>query len=91
MATWNPINMFGKEDPTDGHWAGWIYAVDADTGVWKWRAKSNYPIRRRHHADGRWNRVLRLTSAAISMRWILPPARNSGEGRSEPAARSAAA
>ena len=44
MATWNPINMFGKEDPTDGHWAGWIYASDADTGVWKWRAKSNYPI-----------------------------------------------
>ena len=44
MAAWNPINMFGKEDPTDGHWAGWIHAVDADTGVWKWRAKSNYPI-----------------------------------------------
>jgi alcohol dehydrogenase (cytochrome c) len=44
MATWNPINMFGKEDPTDGHWAGWIYASDADSGAWKWRAKSNYPI-----------------------------------------------
>jgi len=44
MAAWNPINMFGKEDPADGHWAGWIYASDADTGVWKWRAKSNYPI-----------------------------------------------
>ena len=44
MATWNPINMFGKEDPTDGHWAGWVYAIDADTGVWKWRAKSNYPF-----------------------------------------------
>ena len=25
-------------------WAGWVYAVDADTGVWKWRLKSNYPI-----------------------------------------------
>lgn len=25
-------------------WAGWVYATDADTGVWKWRAKSNYPI-----------------------------------------------
>ena len=25
-------------------WAGWLYAVDADTGVWKWRLKSNYPI-----------------------------------------------
>ena len=44
MATWNPINMFGKEDRTDGHWAGWIYASDADTGVWKWRVKSNYPF-----------------------------------------------
>ena len=29
---------------TEGHWAGWVYAVDADTGVWKWRLKSNYPI-----------------------------------------------
>jgi alcohol dehydrogenase (cytochrome c) len=40
----NPINMFGKENKTDGYWAGWVYATDADTGVWKWRAKSNYPI-----------------------------------------------
>ncbi len=44
MATMNPINMFGKESRTDGHWAGWVYATDADTGVWKWRVKSNYPI-----------------------------------------------
>jgi alcohol dehydrogenase (cytochrome c) len=44
IAYLNPINMFGKENPTDGHWAGWVYASDADTGVWKWRAKSNYPI-----------------------------------------------
>ena len=44
MFTFNPINMFGKEAKTDGHWAGWVYATDADTGVWKWRAKSNYPI-----------------------------------------------
>jgi PQQ-like domain len=29
---------------SDGTWAGWVYAVDADTGVWKWRLKSNYPI-----------------------------------------------
>jgi alcohol dehydrogenase (cytochrome c) len=21
-----------------------VYAVDADTGIWKWRAKTNYPI-----------------------------------------------
>jgi alcohol dehydrogenase (cytochrome c) len=41
MATYNPFNMFGKHDR---HWAGWLYATDADTGVWKWRVKSNYPI-----------------------------------------------
>ena len=41
MATINPFNMFGKEDRT---WAGWLHAVDADTGVWKWRVKTNYPI-----------------------------------------------
>ena len=40
----NPINMFGRESKTDGYWAGWVYATDADTGVWKWRVKSNYPI-----------------------------------------------
>jgi alcohol dehydrogenase (cytochrome c) len=44
MATWNPFDLFGIEDRTDGHWAGWVYAVDADTGVWAWRLKSNYPI-----------------------------------------------
>jgi len=27
-----------------GYWAGWVYASDADTGVWKWRVKSNYPV-----------------------------------------------
>lgn len=41
MATLNPFNMFGKEAPT---WAGWLHAADADTGAWKWRVKSNYPI-----------------------------------------------
>ena len=44
MATFNPFNMFGKESQADGVWAGWVYAVDADSGVWKWRLKSNYPI-----------------------------------------------
>jgi len=43
MATHNPYDTFGKPDPF-GHWAGWVYAVDADTGAWKWRLKSNYPI-----------------------------------------------
>jgi alcohol dehydrogenase (cytochrome c) len=44
MATWNPFWVFGRMGGTEGHWAGWVYAVDADTGVWKWRLKSNYPI-----------------------------------------------
>ena len=44
MATWNPFWSFGKFGPTAGSWAGWVYAVDADSGAWKWRFKSNYPI-----------------------------------------------
>ena len=44
MATLNPFWMFGKRAQADGHWSGWLYATDADTGVWKWRLKSNYPI-----------------------------------------------
>jgi alcohol dehydrogenase (cytochrome c) len=44
MAALNPIKMFGNFAQADGHWAGWVYAVDADSGVWKWRAKTNYPI-----------------------------------------------
>jgi alcohol dehydrogenase (cytochrome c) len=43
MATHNPYDPYGKPDPF-GQWAGWVYAVDADTGAWKWRLKSNYPI-----------------------------------------------
>jgi alcohol dehydrogenase (cytochrome c) len=45
MHTLNPFDMFG--DPNrraDDGWSGWVYAVDADTGVWKWRARSNYPV-----------------------------------------------
>jgi alcohol dehydrogenase (cytochrome c) len=30
--------------PTDRAWAGWVYGVDADSGVWKWRVKTNYPV-----------------------------------------------
>ena len=59
MATWNPFWMFGRMGGTEGHWAGWVYAVDADTGVWKWRLKSNYPIIGGYDADGRRRRVLR--------------------------------
>ena len=39
----NPYDTWGKQDPF-GNWAGWLYAVDADTGQWRWRAKSNYPV-----------------------------------------------
>ena len=40
----NPFNVFGKFTRADGVWAGWLHAVDADSGVWKWKLKSNYPI-----------------------------------------------
>ena len=40
----NPFNFFGKQSCADGYWSGWLHAVDADTDVWKWRLKSNYPI-----------------------------------------------
>jgi PQQ-dependent dehydrogenase (methanol/ethanol family) len=42
--TFNPADAFGQFSRADGHWGGWLHAVDADTGVWKWRLKSNYPI-----------------------------------------------
>jgi alcohol dehydrogenase (cytochrome c) len=40
----NPFNLFGKQSRGDGYWGGWLHAVDADTGAWKWRLKTNYPI-----------------------------------------------
>jgi alcohol dehydrogenase (cytochrome c) len=40
----NPFNEFGEFTRADRVWAGWLYATDADTGIWKWRLKSNYPI-----------------------------------------------
>src|SRR5208337_4092706 len=39
----NPFNMWGHADPVF-QWAGWLYAVDADSGQWRWRAKTNYPV-----------------------------------------------
>ncbi|HWW20899.1 MAG TPA: PQQ-binding-like beta-propeller repeat protein [Steroidobacteraceae bacterium] len=33
---------FGRTDPIS-QWGGWVYATDADSGEWKWRARSNYP------------------------------------------------
>jgi len=44
LTTWNPFDMFGKEGHAAGQWAGWVYAADADTGVWRWRPRSNHPI-----------------------------------------------
>lgn len=44
MAARNPFDILGRQDDGRGSWGGWVYAVDADTGVWKWRLKSNYPI-----------------------------------------------
>jgi alcohol dehydrogenase (cytochrome c) len=43
MATHNPYHTFGVQD-SFRNWAGWVYASDADTGAWKWRVKSNYPV-----------------------------------------------
>ena len=42
-ASLNPLNIWGKPDPVFS-WAGWVYAADADTGAWRWKAKTNYPI-----------------------------------------------
>lgn len=38
----NPSNLMGKLD--SANWGGWVYALDADSGKWKWRVKTNYPI-----------------------------------------------
>jgi alcohol dehydrogenase (cytochrome c) len=39
----NPLDAMGRQDP-HANWAGWLYATDADSGHWRWRAKTNYPI-----------------------------------------------
>jgi alcohol dehydrogenase (cytochrome c) len=39
----SPLDLAGKFDP-HANWAGWLYATDADSGQWKWRLKTNYPI-----------------------------------------------
>ena len=89
MKALNPFNMFGKFTRADGVWAGWVYAADADTGVWKWRLKSNYPIVERHDADGRRRRVLRRHGRQLLCARCRQPARSFGASIS--AARSAAA
>jgi alcohol dehydrogenase (cytochrome c) len=41
--TKNPFDIAGKfDDPLN--WGGWLYAVDAETGKWRWRDRSNYPV-----------------------------------------------
>jgi alcohol dehydrogenase (cytochrome c) len=42
-AALNPLDIVGAQDP-HANWAGWLYATDADSGEWKWRLKTNYPI-----------------------------------------------
>ena len=42
-SSFNPFNIWGKQDPVFD-WAGWLTAVDADSGQWRWRARTNYPI-----------------------------------------------
>jgi alcohol dehydrogenase (cytochrome c) len=83
----NPVNLFGKFSRPDGYWSGWLHAVDADTGVWKWRLKSNYPIVGGVTPTAVWYSL--VMSAATSMRSTLPTARSFGGRRS--AARLAAA
>jgi alcohol dehydrogenase (cytochrome c) len=53
----NPFNEFGEQARADGHWAGWLHATDADSGVWKWRLKTNYPIVGGRDADRWWPRI----------------------------------
>lgn len=38
----DPYKLVGQLDPVE-KWGGWVYATDADTGQWKWRARANYP------------------------------------------------
>jgi alcohol dehydrogenase (cytochrome c) len=40
----NPADAFGAFSRADGTWGGWLHAVDADTGEWKWKVRTNYPI-----------------------------------------------
>ncbi|WP_144097579.1 pyrroloquinoline quinone-dependent dehydrogenase [Croceicoccus sediminis] len=44
MASINPLNTFGRAEQSDKTWGGWVYALDADTGEWSWRAHLNYPV-----------------------------------------------
>jgi alcohol dehydrogenase (cytochrome c) len=41
--TSHPGEAFGKLDPPST-WAGWIYAIDADSGIVAWKYKAPYPV-----------------------------------------------
>ncbi|MCE4369622.1 PQQ-binding-like beta-propeller repeat protein [Xanthomonas hortorum] len=43
VASRNPYHIVGIQDPPT-KWGGWVYASDADSGDWRWRARSNYPV-----------------------------------------------
>ncbi|MEV8468140.1 hypothetical protein AB0T83_15300 [Fluviibacterium sp. DFM31] len=43
MATLNPMHALGEPIQGDEGWQGWVFAIDADTGAWAWRAKIRYP------------------------------------------------
>jgi alcohol dehydrogenase (cytochrome c) len=42
--TLDPADVLGAFSRADGTWGGWLHAVDADTGEWKWKVRTNYPI-----------------------------------------------
>ena len=42
--TLNPAWLMGEPVQDDETWHGWVYAVDADSGEWAWRAELNYPV-----------------------------------------------
>ena len=39
----NPKKIYGTQDPTE-QWAGWVYAVDADSGAVRWKYRTPYPV-----------------------------------------------
>jgi alcohol dehydrogenase (cytochrome c) len=41
---WNPYHSMGVADTAFKQWGGWVYGVDADSGEWKWRVRTNYPV-----------------------------------------------
>lgn len=40
----NPYNVLGEPDAPFTQWGGFLTAVDADSGAWAWRVRSNNPI-----------------------------------------------